>query len=114
MIEIHIQTMPFANQDERDIHFRKHGHKFGAADPAEYETMTDSFMYGAMTMSMAECTRPNMIDRQRYNYMNRHFGVASRLEPVFVKTFYPISLHTVAHHGGPVSFFAYECGRTEL
>jgi hypothetical protein len=113
MIEIHAQAMPFANQNERDIHFQKHGHKFGAADAAEYESMADTFMFGAMTISMAECTRPNAIDRLRFNYANRHFGAAS-IAPEFVKTFYPVSLHTIAHHGGPVSYFAYECARTDV
>src|ERR1700730_6756653 len=98
MVEIHPQTKTFSNQEERDIHFQKHGRKVGAADAMAYETLADPFMFGAMTISMSECTRPNTVDRLRYNYLNRHFGVASRPEPVFLKTFYPISMHTIAHH----------------
>jgi hypothetical protein len=113
MIGIHTQTMPFANPYERDIHFQKHGHKFNAADATDYENMADAFMYGAMTIIMRECMQPNMINRLRYNLANRYFGVAC-LAPVFVKTFFPVPLHTVTHHGGGTGFFAHQCGRTDL
>jgi hypothetical protein len=90
--------MPFSSVNERDIHFAKHGQKVGAADAAQYENMADAFMFGAMTLSMAECVRTDT-DRVRLNYLNRHFGVA-QVAPEFVKTFYPVAQHTVAHHGG--------------
>jgi hypothetical protein len=110
MVQKRLLAMPFETQFSRDIHFQKHGHKFGAVNAIQYENMADNFMFGAMTMSMAECIRANAIDRLRYNYMNRHLGVAS-VAPVFVRTFYPVPQHTVAHHGGAASFFTYECGR---
>jgi hypothetical protein len=40
--------MPFLNKWERDIHFAKHGHEFGAADAADYERMADVFMSGGL------------------------------------------------------------------
>jgi hypothetical protein len=104
--------MPFVDQIQRDLHFQKHGQKVGAENAAQYEALADSFMFGEMKLTMVECTRPNKIDRLRYNYSNRHFGVAS-VQPEHVKTFYPVPAHTVAHHGGAVLYFTYECGRTD-
>jgi hypothetical protein len=105
--------MPFATQFERDIHFRKHGHKFGTASPDEYENMADAFMFCPMRLSMRECARANTVDRLRFNIVNRHFGAAN-IAPEFLKTFYPVPLHTVAKHGGSINYFAYECGRTDI
>ena|ERR1700691_97410 len=105
--------MPFINEFERDIHFSKHGHKFGATDAIEYEKMADAFMFGGVTISMRECIRPNQVDRLRFNLANRHFGAAN-VAPAFLKTFYPIPLHTLARHGGAGNYFAYECSRTNL
>jgi hypothetical protein len=106
-------AVPFANELERDLHFTKHGHKFGVSDAVQYERMADDFMFGTMRISMTECVRPNMIDRLRYNYSNRHFGVAG-VTPPYVKTFYPVPFHTIAHYQVAANFFAHECGRTDL
>jgi hypothetical protein len=113
VLRVLLHTMPFATQYERDIHFQKHGHKLNAADAVEYETMADVFMFGAMTMAMRECIQPNRINRLRYNLVNRHFGVA-RIAPVFLKTFYPVPLHTVTRHGGGLGFFAHQCARINV
>lgn len=106
--------MPFANEYERDIHFSKHGRKFGTANAADYESMADAFMFGAMTLTMRECIQANTVNRLRFNSFNRHFGVANVAAPEFLKTFYPVPLHTIAHHHGPANYFAYQCGRMDL
>lgn len=106
-------AVPFASELERDLHFTKHGHKFGVSDAVQYEMMADDFMFGAMRISMTECVRPNMIDRLRYNYSNRHFGVAA-VAPPYLKTFYPVPFHTIARYRVAANFFAHECSRTDL
>jgi hypothetical protein len=105
--------MPFTNQIQRDLHFLKHGHKFGAANADEYEKMAEDFMYGPMKISMRECTRPNKAHRLRYNDLNRHFGAAC-VAPAVLMTFYPVPSRTIHHHGGNAAYFAHECGRTDL
>jgi|SRR5271167_3000936 len=105
--------MPFVNDLERDIHFKKHGLKVGAADSLAYERMADSFMFDSLTLTMRECLRANNTDRLRYNDSNRRFGVACRV-PEYVKTFYLVPMHTVNHHGGHPGYFAHECARTDL
>jgi len=108
-----IRMMPFVNSWERKIHFLKHGHEFGIGTEEEYEHMADTFMFGGMTPPTQECTRPNLVDRLRFNGTNRHFGVAS-IAPVFIRTFYPVRPAKIARHGGPNLFFAFECGRVNL
>lgn len=105
--------MPFANQIERDIHFQKHGHKFGIATAADYEQLADAFLFGAMNASTGECIRPNAIDRLRFNNANRHFGVAC-MAPICVRSFYPVELMKINRHGGSAGFFSYECARVNL
>jgi len=105
--------MPFANQLERDIHFQKHGHKFGITSPTDYETMADAFLFGVMRVNTKQCIRPTAIDRLRFNDKNRHFGVA-RINPVYVRTFYPVSIVKIARHRGTTEFFAFECARIDL
>ena len=105
--------MPFATPFERDIHFTKHGRKFGAVNAVQYEDMADAFMFGAMTLSMREGIRPNLIDRIRFNLANRHFGVACRA-PEFVKTFYPVPIHTLQHYGGGAAYFSFERDKTDV
>jgi hypothetical protein len=114
MIEMQAQTMPFASEFERDIHFSKHGHKFGAADPTAYEKMADAFMFGAMTLTMRECLQPARVNRLRYNSFNRHFGVALAAPPEYVKTFHPVPHHEIQHRGGATQYFDYECNRIDL
>ena len=104
--------MPFASLLERDIHFARHGHEFGAADPAEYEQLAETFMYGAMAATTHECTRPRGIDRIRFDFASYHEAVA-RIAPAFLKTFFIVRNKTVARHGGPVGYFAWDCGRVE-
>ncbi len=107
------EIVPFANSLESALHFKKHGQKFGRADEFEYEKMADQFLFGIMHADTHECVRPNALDRIRFNYNNRHFGVACIL-PEFVRTFYPVRPITIAKHGGAAGYFAYECGRTNL
>lgn len=102
--------MPFANVWERDIHYARHGHEFGAADPVEYERLADAFMYGAMSTTTHECTRPQGIDRIRFDFANYHEAVA-RISPAFVKTYFIVRNKTVVRHGGSSGYFAWDCGR---
>jgi hypothetical protein len=81
--------MPFANVLERDIHFKKYGHEFGATDELQYEEMADNFMVAPLTLTMRECTRPNGTDRVRLNIANKHFGVGVVASPI-VRTFYGV------------------------
>jgi hypothetical protein len=104
--------MPFANAWERDIHYAKHGHEFGAADPAEYERLAERFMFGARAATTRECIRPRGLDRIRFNFRSYHEAVA-RLDPVYLKTFFVVGKKTVARHGGPSGYFAWDCGRVE-
>jgi hypothetical protein len=102
--------MPFADPWERDIHFARHGHEFGVGDPAAYEELADAFMYGAMAATTHECTRPQGMDRIRFNFTSYHEAIA-RLEPPSLKTFFIVRSKTVARHGGPAGHFAWDCGR---
>jgi hypothetical protein len=95
---------------ELALHFRKHGHKVGAATAADYEQMADAFMFGPMNADTQECTRPAGRRRCRLDFRAVHFGVAC-VVPAFVITFYPPDARTVARHGGMNRYFLYECGR---
>ena len=102
--------MPVANFWERDIHFARHGHEFGVDDPAEYEQLADSFMSGPMAASTRECTRPRRSDRIRFDFASYHEAVAC-VSPFFLRTFFIVRNKTVARHGGPAGYFAWDCGR---
>ncbi len=104
--------MPFANADERAMHFERHGHEFGAVDEVQYERMADAFMVGPMTITTRECVRPNRTHRVRLNYVNKHFGVAV-VNGEIVLTYYIVPLHKIIRRGGIAAVFAYECGRNE-
>ncbi len=104
--------MPFANLFERDLHFTKHGHKFGALDAPEYERMADAFMYGPMDDDTSECIRPDGIDRVRFGFVTHYEGIACQVPaPEVIRTFYPVRLTTIARHGGEAAYFAFECNR---
>ncbi len=105
--------MPFANTLELQIHFVKHGAKFGLSDAAEYEAMADAFMTGAMDANTRECTRPNLVDYLRLNFRNLHFGVLC-LQNDSVRTFYPVEARLVRRRSGAAAYFRFECGRTTL
>ena len=102
--------MPFANVWERDTHFAKHGHEFGAGSPAEYERMADVFMAGPMAASTRECIRPTGIDRLRFDFNSHHEGIACIL-PEFLRTFFIVRTKVVTRHGGEAAYFAWDCGR---
>lgn len=102
--------MPFASIWERDIHYARHGHEFGAADPSEYERLADAFMYERAALTAHECTRPQGTDRIRFDFANYHEAVAS-IAPAFLKTFFIVRNKTVARHGGPSGYFAWDCRR---
>lgn len=103
--------MPFCSQLERDIHFAKHGHKFAAVDPAEYEKMADEFMFG-VGPDVRDCIRPNNGDRVRFGIVTHLLGVSRRIPaPECVRTFYPVSPVLIRRHRGEAGYFAYECGR---
>ena len=104
--------MAFANAWERDTHFARHGHEFGAADPQEYEQMADAFMYGTMAANTHECTRPQGIDRLRCDFGTYHEADAC-MAPEFLRTFYIVRAKVVARHGGEAAYFAWDCGRVE-
>ncbi len=105
--------MPFRNQFERDIHFRKHGSEFGATDAADYERMADRFMFGTMDPDTHECTRPRGFDRIRFGYTTYIEGVACT-NPVYLRTFYVVNPFLVAGHGGNQGYFTCECARMNL
>lgn len=105
--------MPFANTFERDLHYAKHGHHFGAADAFEYERLADDFLYGPMGADTHECIRPLGKDRVRFDYGTHFEGVACRL-PEFVRTFYPVGLGLIRRRGGEAGYFTHECGRVKL
>jgi hypothetical protein len=105
--------MPFANPQERAIHFAKHGHEFGASTEIDYERMADTFMSRPMTMTMRECIRPNRTHRLRVDLAKDHFGVAV-VSANTVVTYYVVPFHRKHRRGGIAPFFAYECSRNEL
>jgi len=109
------QGVPFANDIERDIHFLRHGHKFGipGLTVAQYVQMADTFLHGAMNISMRECVRPNRTDRLRSDLVREFFGVAID-GTMTVRTFYPPEQRKILKHGGMAGFHAYECARTNL
>ena len=113
VVEKLLATMPFQNVFERDLHFVKHGHKFGAVDAPEYERMADGFMFGPMGIDVHECIRPRNIDRVRFDFGTHYEGVACRI-PEFVRTFYAVKATTIARHGDEAGYFAYECARVDL
>jgi hypothetical protein len=107
---VSFSAVPFVNVLELNIHFAKHGHKFGAATPADYEALADAFLGGAMNATTQECTRPNAVDYLRFDSANRHFGVLC-LTNNCVRTFYPASARLIARRGGTAAFFTFECAR---
>ena len=102
--------MPFANSMELAIHFRKHGHKFGAATETDYERLAEQFLFGIMDSDTQDCIRPDGIDRVRFKNSNRYLGVAI-IAPGFVRTFFPVEAWHIAHYGGTVGYLAFECNR---
>lgn len=112
MINKHILiTVPFATSLHRDIHFKKHGARFGASDAEEYERMADEFMFGDKDRNTRECTRPNRGQRLRFNTWTRYFGSAASVAPEHLKTFYVVEQGHINFHGGEISYFGWECGR---
>jgi hypothetical protein len=103
--------MPFADQRRRTIHFRLHGHEFGAADEFEYERMADAFMARALDHTLQQCYRPNN-DRVRFEFVTFHIG-AVRMRTAALKTFYIVNAQRVARYGGVARYFQYECNRVE-
>jgi hypothetical protein len=102
--------MPFSDALERDIHFAKHGHEFGAADAGKYERMADAFMFDPIAADVGECIRHNGVDRLRFGYSSHHLGVACT-GPVFVRTFYVVGAINIACHRGTRGYFRWQCGR---
>jgi hypothetical protein len=102
--------MPFVNQWERDIHFAKHGHEFGAANADEYERMADVFMSGALEPDAQQCFRPTRVDRLRFGFITRRLGVACT-KPVYIRTFHVVMITFVTTHGGSKGYFRWQCGR---
>jgi len=102
--------MPFRDALERDIHFAKRGHEFGAADAVTYERMADAFMFDPIAADVGECTRRNAVDRLRFGYISHHLGVAC-IAPTFIRTFYVVDAINIARHGGTRGYFQWQCGR---
>jgi len=102
--------VPFGSASELGIHFRKHGHKFGARTAADYERMADAFMFGIMNGNTQECVRPGGRRRCRLDFVAADFGVALVVTQLVI-TFYPQTPRMVTKHGGPAGLFAYECAR---
>lgn len=102
--------MPFQDTLERDIHFAKHGHEFGASDAMEYERMADAFMFDPIIADVRECIRPGGMDRLRFGYSSHRLGVACT-RPVFIRTFHVVRSVNIASHGGTRGYFQWQCGR---
>lgn len=103
--------MPFCNALERDLHFAKHGLKFGATDAAEYERMADTFAFGALAGDARDCTRPNNGDRVRFGFVTHLEGIIRRQPSECIRSFYPVKAITIARRGDEAAYFAYECAR---
>jgi len=102
------QTVPFANAIQRQLHFVKHGHKFGAVDEFDYERMADTFMSMLMHPNMFECCRAvGTFDRIRLDGLTRFFGVA--YNGTVLRTFHPRSAASIAAKGGPLGFVTFKC-----
>jgi hypothetical protein len=106
------RTVPFANPYLLQIHFDKHGHKFGATSETDYERMADAFMSQPPRPDLYDGTcvnpRPNgVIDRLRLEGLTLHFGVAFGVDTV--RTFHPKSQRKVVGAGGPRAFVDQEC-----
>ena len=113
VIQSTVFAVPFANTFERDLHFTKHGHKFGALDASDYERIADVFMFGVMGIATHECIRPGNVDRVRFDFRTHYEGVACIL-PEFVRTFYRVERRFILKYGGEARYFAHECSRTNL
>jgi hypothetical protein len=105
--------MPFATPLDRATHFMRHGTDFGCASEIEYEQLAEQFLFGAIGVDTRECIRPNGNDRLRFKRVDRDFGVAC-VAPIFIRTYYKVSLLKIQRRGGPNGFFAYECARINL
>jgi hypothetical protein len=102
------RTVPFPNATQRQLHFVKHGHKFGAVDEFEYERMADTFMTMVMHPNIFECYRSvGTFDRIRLDGLTRFFGVA--YNGTVLRTFHPRSAASIAAKGGPQGFVAFKC-----
>jgi len=102
--------MPFPDALERDIHFAKHGHEFGAVDAMHYERMADTFMFGPMAIEVNECIRPLGGDRLRFGFITYRFGAVCAA-PEFIRTFHIVGLRAILSHRDPAGYFAWQCGR---
>jgi uncharacterized radical SAM superfamily protein len=107
--------VPFCNEWERNTHFAKHGYKFAAVDPLEYERIADAFMFEALDVGVGQCIRPTGAERLRFDFEVRYFGVARIVpEPECLITFYPVQRGTIDYHGGAARFFRHECARIDV
>lgn len=103
-----VATVPFENAYKRAIHFRLHGHEFGAADEFEYERLAEAFMSGPATADTHECINPTGTnDHNRLDAITRHFGVA--YGALTLRTYHIRSAYSIAHRGGPAGFVAHKC-----
>lgn len=102
------ETVPFRNARERQIHYAKHGHKFGAADEFDYERMADMFMSQPMHADLFECINPTGDhDRNRIEGTTRFFGVAYGSS--LVRTLHIKTASQIAAKGGPLGYVLYKC-----
>jgi hypothetical protein len=103
-------TVPFLNPVLRQIHFQKHGHKFGASDEFHYERMADAFMNAPMQLGMHEGTvkRQNgVVDRLRLQEVTLYYGVIYNVS--VVRSFYPRHPREITSHGGAAGFIVAKC-----
>jgi len=102
--------VPFRDAITREKHFLKHRHKFlvALANAVEYERMADNFLDGPMDADTKECQRRQANDRLRFNHTTLHIGIAC-LNPVYVRTFYPVDVANVNASGGAQNYFRYKC-----
>jgi hypothetical protein len=101
-------TVPFANANQRAIHFARHRHEFGAADEFEYERLADAFMTGPVHIDLYECINPTGTnDRNRLDGSTRHFGVA--YGQLVLRTYHIRDAFSIAYRGGPAGFVTHKC-----
>lgn len=101
-------TVPFYPAKQRTLHFKKHGHEFGAADEFEYERMADAFMSCPMHANMLERRRAKGDkDRLRLHVVTRHFGVACGV--LTVKTYFVVTMSKFIRDGGPTGYIDARC-----
>lgn len=82
----------FSGRDQLNNHFQRHGADFGAATPADYESLADTFLVSPLSAPTLEHSRSNG-DCVRFNPTNDHFGI---MRGNIIRTFFiPVRCATI-------------------